>query len=260
MEYKKLALSFNGGGASALSYLGFLRGLEDSGIKVDILQGFSGGAIVFCFMASGMSDPEIIREFAKFRFYKLYSWNPIGSGGLLTFEKTKRALSKYTKGMKIEELPYKTYIHVSDVTDYEDPKSVLYTNGNLAKIAAISCIVPPFWPLYEEDGKKYADGGYTTLYGTKDLREKGADVIIGLSTDAIVFTKAPKIVSGLVSVIESALTQVDDHERMIESPDFEIRNFGIQVSLGDFPKAEEMYKAGWKKAKEVLPQIKKLLG
>lgn len=46
MNQKKLALSFRGGGARCISYIGFLDPLEENDIEVSMIIGSSAGALI----------------------------------------------------------------------------------------------------------------------------------------------------------------------------------------------------------------------
>ena len=72
---KNISLSFGGGGAKAICYLGFLRALKEADIKIDHLFAYSGGTIILCFIASGMSDDEIIEKYSKFKFSDFLNLN-----------------------------------------------------------------------------------------------------------------------------------------------------------------------------------------
>lgn len=248
-----------GGGAKAICYLGFIRVLEEEGIQIDYQAVQSGAAIIMCYVASGMSDQEIIKKFSKFRFFHHFSWDLFNIGGITSPYKLVKFHEKIANNSDISDLPYPTYITYSDLTDWDNPHKVTVGKGSLGKYATISSLVVPLMGLYKKDGRVLGDAGYTSVYNVDFLRKKGADVIIGLHPDAMKDTNLPEIYMSTTIVIKTLMKQIENHERSVSDVDFEVRDFGVNVGLQEFAKAEEMYEGGRQTAKKHLAEIKELI-
>ena len=59
---KKLGLVFGSSGARGVSYIGFIKALEENGIKADFIAGSSMGAVVGGCYAMGMSSEQMEEE------------------------------------------------------------------------------------------------------------------------------------------------------------------------------------------------------
>ena len=59
---KKLGLVLGSGGARGVAHIGFLKALEDAGIKPDYISGCSMGAVVGGCYATGMDADAMMRE------------------------------------------------------------------------------------------------------------------------------------------------------------------------------------------------------
>ena len=56
---KKLGLALGAGGSRGVAHIGFLRALEEEGIKPDYICGCSMGSVVGAAYASGMSPRDM---------------------------------------------------------------------------------------------------------------------------------------------------------------------------------------------------------
>jgi len=256
---RRLALSLSGGGARAFCYFGVIRALEHNNIKVDYIAAHSGAAILLCYLYSGLNDEQIISEFSKFNLLKFLSLNPLANRGFINIKKLINFLRRYTKGRDIKDMPVKTFISTSDITDFDKPFEVWNSCGDLAKLAVISAIVPPIFPLYRENKKLYADGGYTSLYSVKNLKKEGADIVIGLYPDALRYTKLYSFTSDFAHMMKSLMSAREYYEKKEYPVDLEIKGFPIKAGLYDYKKAKLMYKAGYKRTIQLLPKIRSLI-
>lgn len=259
MNQKKLALSLSGGGARALAYLGFIRGLSDKGVKVDFINAQSAAAWLLPYLASGFTDQEIINDFKKFRMWKFFSLHPWSSRGFIDLDKLIKYFELISQGLGIQDLTIKTSIVVSDLTDFDNPKRVVVTNGSIAKYAVISSIIPPLMPIFVEQGRLYADAAFSSVYAADDLRARGADVVIGLYSDALKHTKLPGFIEGQVRVIKSLTTHVYKQEKRENWVDLELRSFNFKSGLYDFKCSQKVYESGYQKAIVSVKKIEQLI-
>ena len=256
-----IALSFSGGGALAAAYLGALREFENRKIPVTHIATHSGATWIFNFLVNGYTDEEIIKELSKFRFWKLFDPLGVPRGSFLNFEKLVKYFEKFSTGKDISDInKYKLSISIADVTDCDNPFEVIKTSGSLAKWSAISTIVPPGFPIYMENGRLYADGGYVTTYSAEHLRSQGCKKIIGLYPDSLKHTKLPPFVKQPLYIMKTVMGQREKYENANFPIDLEIRGFAIEAGINGFKFSKELYDAGRARVVENLDSIEKLLG
>ena len=65
---KKLGLALGSGGSRGVSHIGFLKALEENGIKPDYISGCSMGSVVGGCYALGMSAEKMHKIVMKLKF------------------------------------------------------------------------------------------------------------------------------------------------------------------------------------------------
>lgn len=178
---------------------------------------------------------------------------------MVNIDKLIGYFEQLTRGKQIEDLPIKIIIQTADISDFDHPQLIVNSTGSLAKIAVLSSIVPPLFPPYRQGTRLYVDGGYLSLYAAKQLKDLGAEVIVGLYPDALQYTQIFSLAQGVVQLIKSLMSAREAYERNDQPIDLEIRGFEVKAGLADFAKARQMYQAGLKRVEREIPRIKALL-
>ncbi len=255
----KISLSFSGGGALGIGYLGFLRVIQAANIPIDHVVTHSGASWMLNYLKSDMSDQEIIEHFSRFRLWRFIDLNSLSMGGILSLKRLVAHFEQVSGKATIESITeFTAAIVISDLTNPSSPLEKVITTGPLALNSVISSIVPPVFPLYEQQGKLYADGGYTSLYAARFLADKGSK-IVGVYPDAFDNTSIPAFAKGFARVLKAISSQREMYENSLYPVNLEIRGFPTKSGLNDFAKAQEIYDAGRKLAQTHLDSISKLM-
>ena len=103
---KKLGLALGAGGSRGIAHIGFLKALEDNGIKPDYISGTSMGSVVGSFYAMGISPSYMIKVALSLRARDLLDLSPIAikNGTLLKSKKMSALLHRYLHDTLIEDL------------------------------------------------------------------------------------------------------------------------------------------------------------
>jgi len=204
----KIGLVLSGGGAKGFAHIGVLKALEKAGVKIDYIGGTSMGAVVGGLYASGYSATQIDSIFYNTNFDELLKdYIPRSSKSFyekrndemyaiaLPFHKLKIgipiALSKgmynynllcklthkvrYTKDFDKLPIPF-----LCIATDIEKGEPVVLRSGYLAQAMLASSAFPSLFSPVEIDGRLLIDGGVINNYPVEEVRNMGADVIIGV--------------------------------------------------------------------------------
>ncbi|MGB9747822.1 MAG: patatin-like phospholipase family protein [Bacteroidales bacterium] len=208
----KIGLVLSGGGAKGLAHIGAIKVLEEAGIKPDYIAGTSMGSIVGALYAIGYS-PGQIEAIAR-----SINWNE-----LLNDEVLRRNISieekdedgKYVAQFRIRNgkvvLPrglingYKISLLLSTLTwsvhtintfnrfpipfrciatDIETIEPVVLTEGFLPDALRASMAIPSIFTPVELNGRLLVDGGVVRNLPAQDVKEMGADIIIGIDVTA----------------------------------------------------------------------------
>ena len=204
----KVGLVLSGGGAKGLAHIGVLKVLEEQGVQIDYITGTSMGAIIGGLYASGYTASELDSVFSKIDSNALISdYIPRISKSFyekkndeiyaltLPFQHFKIGLPQaLSRGMYNYNLMNKLLAHVRHVRDFKDlnipflciatdietGEAVLLDNGYLPQVILASGAFPSlFAPVYIDD-KYLIDGGIVNNYPIRELKEMGADIVIGV--------------------------------------------------------------------------------
>ncbi|MDX9773218.1 MAG: patatin-like phospholipase family protein [Bacteroidales bacterium] len=206
----KLGLALSGGGAKGLAHIGVIKVMEESGLRPDYITGVSMGSIIGGMYAMGYSADSIATIF------RLYDWNltltdRIAENKIIFLEKkhyynslislpiTRKAIkipSGLINGQHIEsglnyyfwpaarirdfsELPIPFLCLATDVVT---SRKVIFRNGYLPDAIRASIAIPSIFTPVRTDTAVLVDGGVVRNYAATELREMGADIVLGSYT------------------------------------------------------------------------------
>ncbi len=203
----KLGLALSGGGAKGLAHLGVIKVMEEAGLKPDYISGVSMGSIVGGLYALGYSADSIATMSRIFNWEAALS-DRIPENKIIFLEKrhyfnslislpiTPTAI-KIPAGLingQIIESGLNHYFwpaaHISDfselpvpylclATDMLTSKKVIFRNGYLPDAIRASIAIPSIFTPVKTDTAVLVDGGVLRNYAVTELREMGADIVIG---------------------------------------------------------------------------------
>ena len=228
----KIGLVLSGGGAKGLAHVGAIKVIEEAGIKIDYISGTSMGAIVGGLYASGWSIHQL-DSIIKVTDISSVMIDALPRNVKPVFEKEygeKYVLSISVKDAKIKlpsgisngqnafDLFNRLTRHVAHIRDFsqlpipfvaygtnaENGEPILFEEGNLAQVMRASGAFPGLLTPIEVDGKLITDGGVVNNFPAKILKEKGADIIIGVNVEGGLYKKEdllsiPKIIEQISS-------------------------------------------------------------
>lgn len=283
----KIGLVLSGGGAKGFAHIGVLKVLEEAGIKIDYIGGTSMGSVIGGLYASGYNASQIDSIFKRTNFDELIndyiprsSKNFYGKKNdelyaiVLPFSNFRvgipEALSKGMYNYNLLSSLTRNVRHVRDFnklptpflcigTNIETGEEVLLNKGNLVQAMMASAAFPSLFTPVEIDGNLLVDGGVVNNYPIKEVRNLGADIIIGVDVqDDLMKRKnlknATRILVQITNLqsIEKMKSKIKDTDVYIK-PD--IRDYGV-IS---FDKGEEIIRKGEEAAFAVYEKIKSLV-
>ncbi|HMB62528.1 MAG TPA: patatin-like phospholipase family protein, partial [Eudoraea sp.] len=204
----KVGLVLSGGGAKGMAHIGALKVIEEAGVKIDYIGGTSMGAIIGALYASGYSAraldsifqstdftgliqenlPRSAKTFYKkedseryaltlpFNKFKI-SFPPAISGGQNIYNELVRLLYHVKDINDFNKLPIPFFCIATDV---EKGTEVLLDRGYLPEAILASGTFPSLFEPAEVNGQILIDGGVLNNYPVREVKRKGADVIIGV--------------------------------------------------------------------------------
>ena len=177
---KKLGFALGAGGSRGVAHVGFLKAMEENGIKPDFISGTSMGSVVGSCYALGMSADQMMKEIEKLKFSDIFdlSFNPMGNGAILRAKKLRKKLKQYLGENTFSNLKI-PFTAVS--TDLISGREVLHCADELVLdgVIASSSIPGVFKPL-SYNGKCLVDGGLICRVPIKQVRDMGAEVVVAV--------------------------------------------------------------------------------
>jgi NTE family protein len=283
----KIGLVLSGGGAKGFAHIGVLKVLEEAGIKIDYIGGTSMGSVIGGLYASGYNAAQIDSIFKRTNFDELIndyiprsSKNFYGKKNdelyaiVLPFSNFRvgipEALSKGMYNYNLLSSLTRNVRHVRDFnklptpflcigTNIETGEEVLLNKGNLVQAMMASAAFPSLFTPVEIDGNLLVDGGVVNNYPIKEVRNLGADIIIGVDVqDDLMKRKNLKNATRILVQITN-LQSIDKMKSKIKDTDVyikpDIRDFGV-IS---FDRGEEIIRKGEEAAFAVYEKIKSLV-
>ena len=257
---KKLGFALGSGGSRGVAHIGFLRAMEEKGVRPDYIVGCSMGAVVGAAYASGFSVDKMEEAVKKLRLLDLVA--PTGKrGGLFDTKKVRKLLEKYIGDITFADLkiPFRC-VAVDMITQ----RVIEFSEGSLLDAVIASSSIPSVFRPLEKDGMRLIDGGILERVPFMQVKDMGADVVVAVDVLGQRSTKekCPTTLGVLLEAIDiadNARTRIRRHTYQDQI------DFWIEPELGDMSQyvvknlgfaAEKGYEVGQKYAKEIKAKLK----
>ncbi|HKL90219.1 MAG TPA: patatin-like phospholipase family protein, partial [Allomuricauda sp.] len=275
-----------GGGAKGLAHIGALKIIEESGIKVDYIGGTSMGAIVGALYASGYSAQQLDSIFKNTDFNNLIQDNVPRSAKTfyekedseryaltLPFENFKVSFPQaISGGQNIYNLLVQLLFHVKDVQDFrklpipfvcmatnvETGEEVLLDRGYLPEAIVASGTFPSLFEPAEIDGQILIDGGVVNNYPINQVKDMGADIIIGVDVQHDLATRESLSSATEILLQINNYRTVNDMKKKSKETDIYIRPDIDEFSVIAFDKGKQIVKSGEEAAQIKMNELKQI--
>lgn len=226
---KKFAISFKGGLARGFGAIGVMRFLEEEDLHPDIVAGSSSGAMVAASIALGYKWERILEMVTSFRFRDIISLTSlINDGSLVSYDKYREKLLAFNHDTKIEDLPIRLIVFVTDPSINE---RVYLEKGSLVNALMASSGFPLIFPGVKVNGKEVLDGDLTGGFSARRLHEEGARVVIGVGHKLLPFTRHKKM-NAIAKVTEAY--QIMNNQINILNDEVEPVDLAVRYDVGEY--------------------------
>ena len=288
-ERQAVGLVLSGGGAKGIAHIGVIKALEENGIPIDYVAGTSMGAIIGGLYASGYSPDEMLQlmmseEFANWstgtvdRNLTFYYLKPEKTPAFVSFnlgskKDSANVISGILPTSLINPLPMnfgflelfsphtavckgdfdKLFVPFRCVaSDVYNKRKVVLSDGNVGDAIRMSMTFPAAFKPIEKDGLPMFDGGIYDNFPVDVMKEEfSPDMIIGVD----VTSHEQPAKDNLMAQLEQMIIQQEDYN-LPEKSGVKIHVSLNNIGLLDFPKAHEIYKAGYEQTIELIDSIK----
>ncbi|RYZ34916.1 MAG: hypothetical protein EOP49_34030 [Sphingobacteriales bacterium] len=284
----KIGLTLSGGGAKGLAHIGILKALDSAGLQVDYITGTSMGAVVASLYAAGYSGDTISKIAEKIDWNGLLLSRPPMN---LFIMEQKSEYGRYAVEipfangrikaptgileseelwLKFNELFYPVYnVHDFDslprgfrcvATDVVTGEAVVLSQGSLPSAVRASMSIPTIFTAVDyNDSLRLIDGGVIRNFPVRDVKEMGADIIIGSTVAPFTQAKAKDVASPMQILLNVAFFRDHEYSRQdIELCDYLIRHPLSGYSTGSFSSSDSIMAIGDRTGALNYPSFKKI--
>ena len=282
----KVGVVLSGGGAKGFAHIGALRVIEEAGIPIDYIAGTSMGSIIGGLYAVGY-DPDMMQKLCTEQNWDLIIKDqiprkfiplekriherhylvtvPYKNGkfklkrslidGMYVNMLLTRLMMPAYKERDFSKLPVPFLCIATDMIS-SDP--IEFRSGSLAQSIRSSMSIPFLFEPVDYEGYLLCDGGLTNNFPVRNVREQGADIIIGVDLEIV--KSDPEVLDNSLKVLERLISVVSQDEsnkareecKILIRPDIGKANM---MSFNDF---SPIIKCGEDGAREKFPELKRL--
>ncbi|HYF30043.1 MAG TPA: patatin-like phospholipase family protein [Chitinophagaceae bacterium] len=281
-----IGLTLSGGGAKGLAHIGILKAIDSAGLQIDYITGTSMGSVVGGLYAIGYSG-DTLEKMAREVDWDLLLSNQSSLRGLFMEEKSE--YSKY-----VVELPWvnhgfrlptgvlegqELWLKLTELfapvydkkffsqfsipfrciaTDVGNGQAVVLSKGEIVSAIRSSMAIPSLFTAVDVDGKKMVDGGIVRNFPVQDVKDMGADIVIGSNVAMGLLTsdKVRNVIHVLLQV--AFFREAEDNRKEVPLCDIYIPMPLQDYSMGSFSQASEIMNIGIEQGRKLYPRFKQL--
>lgn len=282
----KIGLTLSGGGAKGLAHIGILKAIDSAGLKIDYITGTSMGSIIGALYAVGYSG-DSIEKLAKNIDWDLLLSNQLSLRSITMEEKSEyfkydielpwvnnwfRLSTGVLEGqelwLKFSELLFPVY-KIKKFKDFDIPfkciatdvstgQAVVIDSGEIISAIRSSMAIPSLFTAVEYDGKKLVDGGVVRNFPVKDVREMGANIVIGSNVSSALLS-SDKVVNAIQVLMQVAFfREAEDTRMQVPLCDIYVPMPLEKYSMASFSNTDEIIDSGIEEGRKLYPRLKKL--
>ena len=253
-KYPKIGLALSGGSALGICHIGVIKAFRENKIPIDCVSGTSAGAIAAVCLAFGIPMKKMVDISKKVNWASISKFG-YSRMGINSNHPVGEMISEIIDGAKIEDAKIPLAIMTTDVDSGE---KIVLKKGSVAEAIMASTCLPGFFIPVEIKGKKLVDGGLVENLPISPLYKMKADIKIGVNLKHWRKLKKSHNVLDVIANSYSILTGAQEAFVPAQA-DILIEPHLEKFFTSDFKKADKLIEEGYRAAKFVMPQIKKLI-
>ncbi len=224
---KKLGYALGAGGSRGVAHIGFLKAMEEEGIKPDYITGCSMGSVVGSAYAAGLTLEKLQKAVNSLRLFDLVSLGR--KGGLFDTKKVRQLLQYYMGDIHFDDLkiPFRCV-----AVDMISQTLVEFSQGSVLDAVVASSSIPTVFCPTEKNGMRLIDGGILERVPVPQVKAMGADVVVAV--DVLGQRRSKNTMPGLVGIMTETIDIMDNaRTRQRRKDNAKIIDFWLEPELGD---------------------------
>jgi len=281
-----VGLVLSGGGAKGFAYIGLLRVIQEAGLPIDYIGGSSIGSIIGGLYALGYHPDSIAKMIRSQewddllkdvidRRYIAYEEKEYGEKTIVKLPIRNKKLglgSSMYQGQEVNLLLNKYFSPAYKTTDFSKLQTpflcmgtdlltgnaIVLNKGYLPMAVRASMSIPGYFSPTEYMGYYMVDGGVVNNYPVKEVKEMGAQIILGGDVQSGLYSNREQLYS--ITAIADQITSFARVESNLVGDsltDLKVR-FKMAYGMMDFDKYDSIIAFGEKVARAHFAEIKAL--
>ena len=258
---KKLGFALGAGGSRGVAHIGFLKAMEEEGIKPDYISGCSMGSVIGAAYSAGMNFHEMENAVEKLRILDLLMPST-QRGGFFETKRIRKLLERYIGDLEFDQLKIPFCCIAVDMISQS---VVEFKEGKVLDGVVASSSIPGVFKPTILNGMRLIDGGVLERVPYRTANEMGADIVVAV--DVLGWRDCKKEMPTTLGIMFEVYDLMDnDRTKTKREKDKRKKMFHLWVEpeLGDMnpyscKKTSWAIQQGYLIGKANAPKIKKLL-
>lgn len=228
----KVGYALSGGGARGFAHIGMLKVMEENGIHPQYISGTSIGALIGGLYAMGYNATQIESIFVNTNWDSMYNdnwnrdelyigqkrWAPYGNAFFRLDDRwTPQLPQAVVVGNRINLELFRLFAPASGIDDYNKlpipftcvatdlvtGRLTAFNSGSLMQAVRASMSIPSILQPFPLNNTLYIDGGISQNLPGKQVKEMGADYVIGLKVNSSL--RSAEQLQGIIHVLDQTV-------------------------------------------------------
>ncbi|WP_166437318.1 patatin-like phospholipase family protein [Niastella caeni] len=282
----KIGVTLSGGGAKGLAHIGILKAIDSAGLNVDYITGTSMGSIIGSLYAIGYSA-DSIEKITRAIDWDLLLSNQSSLRSIFMEEKDEyskyvielpwqnhnfRLPSGLLQGQELWQKFSELYFPVHQQKDFSkfsipfrcigtdvgNGEAIVMKEGEIISAIRSSMAIPSVFTAVDFNGKRMVDGGIVRNFPVRDVKEMGADIVIG-SNVASGLLPSEKVRNALQILLQIAFfREAEDAKTEVPQCDIYIPFKMEKFNMGSFGEGKAILDMGIEEGRKLYPRFKQL--
>ena len=282
----KIGVTLSGGGAKGLAHIGILKAIDSAGLNVDYITGTSMGSILGSLYAVGYSA-DSIEKIVRHIDWDLLLSNQSSLRSIFMEEKDEyskyvielpwqnnsfRLPSGLLQGQELWQKFSELYFAVHQQKDFSKfsipfrcigtdvgtGEAIVMKDGEIISAIRSSMAIPSVFTAVDFNGKRMVDGGIVRNFPVRDVKEMGADIVIGsnVATGLLPSEKVRNVLQILLQI--AFFREAEDTKTEVPQCDIYIPFKMEKYNMGSFGDGNAILDLGIEEGRKLYPRFKRL--
>jgi NTE family protein len=282
----RIGLTLSGGGAKGLAHIGILKAIDSAGLKIDYITGTSMGSILGALYAVGY-PADSIEKIARRIDWDLLLSNQSTMRSMIMEEKDEygkydielpwvnhwfRIATGVIEGqelwLKFAEL-FRPVYNIKDfhkfsipfecvATDVSTGDAMVLDSGEIVSAIRSSMAIPSLFTAVRYNGRKLVDGGVVRNFPVQNVRDMGADLVIGSNVSGALRT-SDQVTNAIQVLLQVAFfREAEDTRKQIPLCNIYVHQPLEKFGMGSFGEADQIIDTSITEGRRLYPVFRRL--